>query len=181
VLTLNLLHDVNLGDKAPYEFNVVIENVKGSSNKIEYDRKTGVFKLDRVLYSAVYWPFDYGFAPQTWHEDEDPLDVVVLTTHPTFPGCIVKVRPIALIVMEDEAGIDDKIVAVPVKDPRFNHIIDYKDIPEHVRREIQEFFETYKRLEPGKWVKFKEWKNLQEAIKTIEKAIKTYKEKFESK
>jgi inorganic pyrophosphatase len=178
VSAVNLLHDVKLGDKAPYEFNVVIENVKGSSNKIEYDREAGVFKLDRVLYSAVYWPFDYGFAPQTWHEDEDPLDVIVLTTHPTFPGCIVKVRPVALIVMEDEAGIDDKIVAVPVKDPRFNHIQDYQDIPEHVRREIQEFFETYKRLEPNKWVKFKEWKSLQDAVKKIDKAIKAYREKF---
>lgn len=178
VSTVNMLHDVPLGDKAPYEFNVVIENVKGSSNKVEYDRETGVFKLDRVLYSAVYWPFDYGFAPQTWHEDEDPLDVVVLTTHPTFPGCVVTVRPVSLIVMEDEKGIDDKVVAVPVDDPRFEHIKDYEDIPEHIRREIQEFFETYKRLEPGKWVKFKEWRTREEAMKTVEKAMQMYKEKF---
>ena len=175
---MNLLHDIPLGDKAPFEFNVVVENVKGSSNKIEYDREHGVFKLDRVLYSAVYWPFDYGFAPRTWHEDEDPLDVVVLTTHPTFPGCVVKVRPIALILMEDEKGVDDKVVAVPVEDPRFSQIRSHEDLPEHVRREIQEFFETYKRLEPGKWVRFKEWRGVKEALKTVEKAAKAYKHKF---
>jgi inorganic pyrophosphatase len=177
-MKMNLLHEVDIGDKAPDEVNVVIENCKNSSNKIEYDREAGVFKLDRVLYSAVFWPCEYGFMPKTWHEDNDPVDVVVLTTYPTFTGCVMKVRPVGLIVMEDEAGLDDKVVAVPIKDPRFAKIKDISDIPEHTRKEIQEFFETYKRLEPNKWVKLKEWRGAEEAKKSIEHAQKAYKEKF---
>jgi inorganic pyrophosphatase len=176
---MNLLHEISAGDEE--EFNVVIENVKGSSNKIEYDEEKGIFKLDRVLYSAVFWPFDYGFIPQTWGEDEDPLDVVLLTTYPTSLGCVVKARPIGLIVMEDEKGIDDKIVAVPVKDPRFSHIKSIEDLPEHQKKEIKEFFETYKRLEPGKFVKFKSWESVDKAKNKIKNGIKLYKEKFGGK
>ena len=175
---MNLLHDVPIGKKWPEVVNVVIENVKGSSNKIEYDKDDKVFKLDRVLYSAVFWPFDYGFIPQTWHEDEDPVDVVLLTTYPTFPGCVVEARPIGLLLMEDEKGLDDKVIAVPVKDPRFSHINSVEDLPPHLKKEIKEFFETYKRLEPGKWVKVKEWKGREVAIETIKKAAERYKEKF---
>lgn len=175
---MNLLHDVPIGEKWPEVVNVVIENIKGSSNKIEYDKDDKVFKLDRVLYSAVFWPFDYGFIPQTWHEDEDPVDVVLLTTYPTFPGCVVEARPIGLLLMEDEKGLDDKVIAVPVKDPRFSHINSVEDLPPHLKKEIKEFFETYKRLEPGKWVKVKEWKGREVAIETIKKAVERYKEKF---
>jgi len=175
---MNLLHDVSIGKKWPEVVNVVIENAKGSSNKIEYDKDDKVFKLDRVLYSAVFWPFDYGFVPQTWHEDEDPVDVVLLTTYPTFPGCVVEARPIGLLLMEDEKGLDDKVIAVPVKDPRFSHINSVEDLPSHLKKEIKEFFETYKRLEPGKWVKVKEWKGKEVAIETIKKAAERYKEKF---
>jgi inorganic pyrophosphatase len=170
------MHDIDAGSSE--EINVVVENVKGSSNKIEYDNEKGCFSLDRVLYSPVFWPFDYGFIPRTWHEDEDPVDVVLLTTYPTFPGCVVKARPIGVIIMEDEKGIDDKIVAVPVKDPRFKNVKSINDLNEHLKKEIQDFFESYKKLEPGKFVKFKEWQGLEKAKEIIEKAKEAYKKKF---
>jgi inorganic pyrophosphatase len=177
---MNLFHDIKASENFPEEINVIVENCKGSSNKIEYDKENGVFKLDRVLYSAVFWPFDYGFVPQTWHEDEDPVDVVLLTTYPTFPGCLVKARMIGMIIMEDEKGIDDKVVAVPTKDPRLSHVKSIDDLPEHLKREIQEFFESYKKLEPGKFVKFKKWESAEKAKETVKKAMETYKEKFKS-
>lgn len=173
---MNLMHDIECGTEE--EFYVVVENVKGSSNKIEYDKEKGVFSLDRVLYSPLFWPFDYGFIPRTWHEDEDPVDVVLLTTYPTFPGCLVKARPIGTIIMEDEKGVDDKIVAVPIKDPRFKHVKSVEDLGEHFKKEIQDFFESYKRLEPGKFVKFKEWKSVEKAKEIIKKAKEEYKKKF---
>lgn len=178
---MNFLHDIEIGEKAPEEVNVVVENCKGSSNKIEYDMKKCVFRLDRVLYSAVYWPVEYGFIPQTWQKDGDPLDVAILITQPTFPGCIIKVRPIGLIKMEDERGIDNKIVGVPVEDPTYSsdHVFrNVDDIPVHVRREIKDFFEIYKRLEPGKWVKVKSWEDANEAKKLILQAMELYRKKF---
>lgn len=181
---MNFLHDIEIGDKVPEEVNVVIENCKGSSNKIEYDIEKCVFRLDRVLYSAVYWPVEYGFVPQTWEKDGDPIDIAVLVTQPTFPGCIMKVRPIGLIRMEDEKGIDDKIIAVPVEDPMYSYdhaFTNVNDIPAHAKREIKDFFEIYKRLEPGKWVKIKSWENAIEAKKIIIKAMELYKKKFKKK
>jgi inorganic pyrophosphatase len=175
---MNLLHDVSAGKNPPDKINVVIEIPKGSSNKYEYDNEKGFFALDRVLHSAVFYPGDYGFMPQTWFEDNDPIDVLILSTYPFSLGTVVEARPVALMKMEDEKGTDDKIVAIPVKDPRFNEIEDMNDIPEHVRKEINEFFETMKKLEPGKWVKVKEWKNADEAKKTIKKAMSLYKQKF---
>ena len=175
---MNMFHGIDVGEKSPEEINVVIENAKGTSNKIEYDKDLAAFKLDRVLYSAVFWPFEYGFVPQTWHEDEDPVDVVVLSTYPTFAGCVMSVRPVGLIVMEDEKGLDDKVIVVPTDDPRFSQIKDFGDIPEHTRKEIQEFFQTYKNLEPKKWVKLKEWKNAEFAKEAIKKAVAVYKKKF---
>lgn len=175
---MNMFHDISVGKKAPEEINIVVENCKGTSNKIEYNIEEGVFKLDRVFYSPMYWPFDYGFIPRTWSEDDDPVDVVVLTSQPTLQGCVLTARPIGVMIMEDERGRDDKIIAVPVDDPRFNQIKELKNLSEHMLKEIQEFFETYKRLEPNKWVKFKEWKNSSEAKKTIKKAMGSYSKKF---
>jgi inorganic pyrophosphatase len=173
---MNMLHDVSFGNAE--EINVVVENCKGSSNKIEYDKDDAAFKLDRVFYSAVFWPFDYGFIPQTWHDDDDPVDVVLLTTHKTFPGCIVVARPIALLLMEDEKGKDDKVIAVPVDDPRFAVFKDINDIPAHTKKEIKQFFETYKSLEPNKWVKVKDWENADKAKAAINAAVEAYKKKF---
>ncbi|MEM5793573.1 MAG: inorganic diphosphatase [Candidatus Aenigmatarchaeota archaeon] len=175
---MNLLKDVEIGDKFPEEVNVVIEIPKGSVNKYEYDNEKGVFRLDRVLHSAVFYPADYGFIPQTWFDDNDPIDVLVLVNYPTFPGCVMKARPVALMKMEDEKGTDDKIVMVPVKDPRFGEIKDLDDIPKHIRDEITEFFETMKNLEKGKWVKVKSWGKASEAKKVIERAAEIYKKKF---
>ncbi len=176
---MNLFKDISPGDNPPEEINVVVEIPKGSSNKYEYDEEKGYFTLDRVLYSPVFFPVDYGSIPQTASEDGDPLDVLVLTTFPTFPGCVIKVRPIAVLLMEDEAGIDHKIVAAPKEklEPRLKEIQDVKDLSEHSKKEIQEFYEIMKRLEPGKFVKVKGWEGKEKAKEIIREAIKRFKEK----
>lgn len=152
---------------------VFVEIPKGSQNKYERDKETGEMILDRTLYGPHYFPFEYGFIKDTHGEDGDPLDAVLLTSHPTFPGCVVASEPIGYLEMEDESGIDHKIIAVPVEkiDPRWSHVKDVKDLGAHQRAEIKEFFETYKRLEPNKWVKVTDFKPRQEAEKLIEKAL----------
>jgi len=155
------------------EVLVFIEIPKGSSQKFEFDEKEKAIKLDRTLHSPVHFPFEYGFIKGTLGKDGDPLDCVLLTTYPTFPGCLVKARPIGILDMEDENGIDTKILTVPLEkiDPRFKEIQDISDLPEHTRKEIKNFFETYKELERGKWVKVKEFKGKEEAEKVIKQAI----------
>jgi len=156
------------------EISVFVEIPKGSSQKFEFDEKEKAIKLDRVLYSSANFPFEYGFIKGTLAEDGDPLDCVLLATYPTFPGCLVKARPIGILEMEDEKGIDTKILAAPLEriDPRFKEIQNVNDLSEHTRKEIKEFFEIYKRLEPGKWVKLKGFKGKEEAKKIIDQAIK---------
>jgi inorganic pyrophosphatase len=156
------------------KMNIFIENPKGTSNKYELDKETGKIMLDRALYSSVFWPFEYGFIENTLSEDGDPLDVVVLVNEPTFPGCVIPSKIIGMLDMEDESGIDYKIIAVPDDkiDPRFKHINSIDDLTEHQRKEIQEFFETYKRLEPNKWVKVVGFKSKEEAEKIIEQCKK---------
>jgi len=156
------------------KMNIFIENPKGSSNKYELDKESGKIMLDRALYSSVYWPFEYGFIENTLSDDGDPLDVVVLVNEPTFPGCVIPCKIIGMLDMEDESGIDYKIIAVPDDkiDPRFKHINSIDDLPEHQRKEIQEFFETYKRLEPNKWVKVTGFKSKEVAEEIIEKCKK---------
>ena len=178
---VNLLHDVPIGEDAPEEVNVLIEIPKGSRVKYEFDRDIGAIVVDRILYSSVVYPYNYGEIVQTYYDDDDPLDVIVIGFEPLAVGTIIKVRPIGMVVMEDEKGQDDKILAVPVKDPRFKDWKDVSDVPEHILKEIAEFFETYKRLEPGKWVKVKEWKGAEEAKKAIRRAMDMYKEKFGGK
>jgi inorganic pyrophosphatase len=160
------------------EILVFVEIPKNSKLKFEFDEELKTIKLDRVLYGPNYLPFEYGFVKDTLGEDGDPLDCVLLATFPTFPGCIVKARPIGILEMEDEAGIDTKILAVPVEkiDPRFAEIQDVKDLSEHTKKEIREFFETYKRLEPGKWVKLREFKGKEVAEQMIEESKKRFKE-----
>ncbi|MCC6313698.1 MAG: inorganic diphosphatase [Thermomicrobiales bacterium] len=126
-----------------------IEIPRGSRNKYEFDPKTQRIWLDRVLYSSVHYPADYGFIPDTLAGDGDPLDILVLVQEPTFPGCVVPARPIGGLDMEDEKGPDFKVVAVPVGDPRYAHVHEMSDIGEHWGREIETFFATYKYLEPG--------------------------------
>jgi inorganic pyrophosphatase len=166
------------GDNPPGILNVVVEVISGSRDKYEYNREWGAFVLDRVLHSSVVFPVEYGFMLQTWFNDNDPLDVMVLSYEPLEIGCIVKVRPIGVLILEDEEGEDSKILSVPINDPRFNGYKNISDIHPHRLREIQEFFETYKRLEPRKWVIFKAWRGVEEAEKIIERSIILYKETF---
>lgn len=151
---------------------VFVEIPKGSKNKYELDKKTNQIVLDRTLYGSQVFPFEYGFIEGTLGEDGDPLDVVLLASNPSFPGCVVEAEPVGYLQMEDESGIDHKVIAIPTKkiDPRWSHIKDVADIPEAQKAEIKNFFETYKLLEPGKWVKVKDFKTKAEAEKLIEKA-----------
>jgi inorganic pyrophosphatase len=143
---MNLWHDIPLGKDAPAEINVIIEIPRGSANKYEVDKETGLIKLDRANYSSAPYPFDYGFAPQTLWEDGDPLDVCVLTTFPLYPGILVAVRPVAVMEMIDSGESDYKIIAVPVEDKRWDDVQDLGDLNKHMLKEFQHFFETYKAL-----------------------------------
>ena len=174
---MNYWHDVPLGDKAPEEFNVIIEIPKGSHNKYEVDKETGLIKLDRANYGPSPYPFDYGFAPRTLWEDDDPLDVIVLSTNPLFPGVLVKVRPVAVMDMIDDGESDYKIIAVPVKDMRFDSVQDLEDVNPHAIKESTNFFETYKDLK-GKKVEVPGVYGKKEALEAVNKAVELYKEKF---
>ena len=166
------------GKKAPDEINVVVEIPMGSSVKYEIDKETGVVMVDRFLYTAMYYPFNYGFVPGTLEEDGDPVDVLVISNQPVQPGSVIRARPIGLLEMEDEEGPDSKVIAVPVSklDPSFDNIRTVDDLPKSVLEKIKHFFEHYKELEPGKWVKVKGWKGVEEAKKKIVEAIKRYEE-----
>ena len=168
------LKEIPAGPKVPEELYVVIEISRGSQNKYEYDEELEALVLDRVLYTSMHYPFDYGFVPSTLCEDGDPLDCLVISTFPILPGSIVRVRPIGILEMEDEKGKDEKLIAVPIEkiDPRLSWIKDIRDLPEAIKNEIKHFFEHYKELEPGKWVKVKEWKDRNYAIEYVRKVVK---------
>jgi inorganic pyrophosphatase len=155
---------------------MVIEVISGSRDKYEYDTDWEAFVLDRIIPSSVVFPVEYGFVPQTWYDDEDPLDIMVLSYEPLEVGCVVKVRVIGALLIEDEEGTDPKILSVLVNDARFEGYRDITDIHRHQLVEIQEFFETYKRLEPHKWAKTKEWKSAEEAMEIVNYAIKKFEE-----
>jgi len=172
---MNLWKNVPPGDNPPELLNAVIEVVSGSRDKYEYHSDWETFVLDRIIPSSVVFPVEYGFVPQTWFDDGDPLDIMVLSYEPLEVGCIVKVRVIGALVIEDEKGEDPKILSALLNDARFEGYRDIADVHRHKLREIQEFFETYKRLEPHKWVRFKEWKNTEEARKIVNYAINQFK------
>jgi len=174
---MNLWHEISLGDKAPEEFNVIIEIPKGSKNKYEIDKETGLIKLDRAMKTSQDYPFDYGFAPQTLWEDNDPLDVVVLTTYPLAPNILVTVRPVAVMEMIDGGESDYKIIAVPTEDPRWDETKDLDDVNKHTVKEIKHFFETYKQIE-NKEVKISGIKGRKEAKEAVQKSVELYKSKF---
>jgi inorganic pyrophosphatase len=140
-------YKIPIGKKAPLEVNMVVEIPKNSSNKYEYDPKYGVFRLDRVLYSPLYYPYDYGYICGTYAGDDDPLDVLVLGSNPTFVGCLVEVKPLGALLMHDEKGEDWKVLAVQLKDPRFGERRTLDELSAHTLREIKHFFEVYKHLE----------------------------------
>lgn len=176
---MNLWHGIPLGDNAPEEINVIIEIPKGSNNKYEVDKETGLIKLDRANYSAAPFPYDYGFAPQTYWDDSDPLDVIVLTTFPLHPGILVSVRPVAVIDMVDDGDSDYKIIAVPTDDKRWDDVQDLGDIHTHTIKEYQHFLETYKALK-GKPapVEIRGIYGKKEAVEAVKKSVKLYEEKF---
>lgn len=159
-----------IGERAPHVVNCVIEIPCGSSNKYEYDIKMGVFRLDRALFSPLYYPADYGFIPSTKYVDGDPLDVLVLTSHPTFPGCVVQARPVAMMKMRDEKGSDEKIIAVAARDPRYDGIHRQSDLITHLVKEIEHFFDVYKTLEE-KDTEVHGWEDVERAYEVIRRSV----------
>ncbi|MBO9327138.1 MAG: inorganic diphosphatase [Roseiflexus sp.] len=172
-MTMNLWHELESGPNTPEVVHVVVEIPKGSRNKYEYHKQTGAFKLDRVLYSAVHYPGDYGFIPQTYYDDGDPLDVLVMTNLPTFTGCIVEARPIGLFRMTDRGEPDDKILAVLHYDPFFADFNDYTQLPAHYLKEVEHFFTVYKDLE-GARVEPIGWENAVIAKERVCYAVNLY-------
>ncbi len=174
---MNLWHDISAGKKTPSEVNVIVEINKGSKNKYEIDKETGLIALDRVAHTAQDFPFDYGFVPKTYWHDNDPLDVIILTTYPLMPGILVSVRPVAIMTMIDSGERDDKIIAVPVDDPRFADTQDLGDINKHTIKEIEHFYSTYKKLQ-NKEVSVTGFKGKGAAEAAILEGLKLYQDKF---
>lgn len=170
---MNLLHDITPGSLD--EMNVIIEIPRGSANKYEIDKETGLIALDRVLHTAQQYPFDYGFVPQTLWDDGDALDVVLLTTQPLIPGILVHARPVAILPMVDGGEKDEKVIAVPANDPRFNDIQDLGDINKHTLKEIAHFFMTYKQIQK-KEVSLGEYEGKEAAQAAFNRAVQMYKD-----
>lgn len=166
--------NLSIGSKAPDVCQAVIEVPRGSQNKYEFDHEQGVIKLDRVLFSPMFYPCDYGFFPETLGGDGDPLDVLVMVSNPLFPGVAVDVRPIGVLVMSDDKGQDEKILAVAKDDVRFKHINDLADVTQHLKDEISFFFESYKILEK-KMTKIEDWRDAAAAKEIIVAAMANYK------
>jgi inorganic pyrophosphatase len=156
-------------------FEAVIEIPRGSRNKYEVDHETGRVHLDRVLFTPFTYPVDYGYFDHTLGGDGDPLDALVLLEFPVYPGVVVSVRPVGVLPMEDDGGIDEKILCVPAKDVRWNHIQDIDDVSKQTKDEIEHFFSHYKDLEPNKWVKVGSWAGKAEAERLIAEAQDRYK------
>ncbi|WP_456391142.1 inorganic diphosphatase [Hydrogenimonas sp.] len=161
----------------PDKVHALIEIPYGSNIKYEVEKDSGAIFVDRVLYSAMFYPANYGFVPNTLADDGDPIDILVLNDYPVQAGAVIKCRLIGVLIMEDEAGMDEKLLAVPVTkiDPSYENIQNYEDLPKATLNKIKNFFETYKMLEPNKWVKVKDFKGKDVAISLLESAIKNYK------
>jgi inorganic pyrophosphatase len=170
------LDKISYGEN-PDKVKAIIEIPYGSNIKYEVEKESGAIVLDRVLHSAMYYPSNYGFVNKTLSQDGDPADVLILAEYPMQAGCVVNCRLVGVLIMEDESGIDEKLLAVPVSkiDPTFDEIQDLGDIPKHTLAKIKNFFETYKMLEPNKWVKVKGFEDKASATKILEDAIKNYK------
>ncbi len=179
---MNLYTDLpTFADEKAGVLNMVIDIPKESKNKYEYDEEWGYFKLDRVIHHSMFYPFDYWFIPQTTEPDGDGTDVILLTTYPTFPWCVIKVRLIWVIDTEDEKGYDPKLIAVPISeiDPRWDEYISIRDIPNHTQSELKLFFKEYKKLEHSKYnqITIKGFGSKEDAYAIIDKAIARYQEK----
>lgn len=175
---MNLWHDIPYGDKDG--LNVIVEIPKLSRVKYELDKATGLIKYDRVLYSPMHYPANYGFVPQTLWEDGDPLDVLVLGDEPLVPGCIVEARPIGVLDMQDGGEGDAKVLAVPTSDPRWKNTKDISDLEPHLLDEIKHFFTVYKDLQMKK-VEVGNWSGRKEAERAVEKSIELYQDEYEKK
>jgi inorganic pyrophosphatase len=170
------LYDLDPGPECPDVVRMIVEIPKNSTNKYEYDGKLGVFRLDRVLYSPMHYPGDYGFVPGTLAEDGDPLDVLALVDEPSYPGVLIAVRPVGVLEMVDQQQPDEKILAVPTRNPRFEPVQKIEDVFPHNLREIEHFFEIYKELE-GKRTEMRGWRGPEEARGMIRAARERYREK----
>lgn len=171
---MNLLHDISSGSTDV--LNVIVEIPKGSKNKYEIDKETGLIALDRAAHTAQDFPFDYGFVPQTLWDDGDALDVILLTTFPLAPGILVRARPVAIMNMIDSGDADDKVIAVPVDDPRWDEVKNLADINKHTLKEMEHFYSTYKKLQ-NKEVSVTGFGGAKEAKEAIERATSLYKKK----
>ena len=167
------LTKLSAGINPPEEINVFVEIPQGSFIKYEMDKDTGFITVDRFSYTSMAFPGNYGFIPQTHGEDGDPLDVLLISTYPVSSGVVVPSRVVGMLEMEDEEGIDTKIIAVPTKkvDPFYQHVENIDDLDETLKKKIQHYFNRYKELEPGKWVKTKNFLSKEEAFKAIKKAL----------
>lgn len=168
---------ISMGTNAPEIVKSVIEIPKGSRMKYELDKESGLLKLDRVIYSSMHYPLNYGLVPGTYFDDGDPLDILVMCSYKIVPLCIVDARVIGIMHMEDEHGIDDKILSVAAYDPAYHHIQDLADVPPHLMEELKNFFEQYKALE-NKKVKVGNMYGRKEAYDCIKRSIDLYKDKF---
>ncbi|MFZ2489729.1 MAG: inorganic diphosphatase [Anaerolineae bacterium] len=173
----NVWRELRTGPKVPDVVYVIVEIPKGSRNKYEYQKANGVIFLDRVLYSSMVYPGDYGLIPQTFYEDGDPLDIIVMVNEPTFPGCIIQARPIGIFRMLDRGQEDAKILAVPDTDPLFQGYTDLKDVPQSFLNEVAHFFEVYKDLE-GQRTKPLGWEGADAAKAEILRSVNLYRERF---
>ncbi|MDB5556058.1 MAG: inorganic diphosphatase [Rhizobium sp.] len=169
---------IKIGNNPPDDVNVIVEvPVGGDPIKYEMDKEAGALVVDRFLYTPMHYPGNYGFVPHTLSEDGDPIDVLIASTRPLVPGCVINVRPIGVLMMEDNSGKDEKIIAVPSPKLtlRYEKVHEYTDMPEITIKQIEHFFEHYKDLEPGKWVKLDGWRGAAEARRLIVEAIERYK------
>ena len=169
---------IAIGQNPPDDVNVVVEvPLGGQPIKYELDKDAGTLVVDRFLYTPMSYPGNYGFVPHTLSEDGDPIDVLVINTRELIPGCVINVRPVGVLIMEDNAGQDEKIIAVPSHSltKRYDHIVTHSDLPEITLHQIEHFFEHYKDLEPGKWVKIGDWHGADDARRMITEAIERAK------
>ena len=169
---------IKIGRNPPNDVNVIIEvPVGGHPIKYELDKDAGTLVVDRFLYTPMSYPGNYGFVPHTLSDDGDPIDVLVCNTRALVPGCVINVRPIGVLIMEDNAGQDEKIIAVPSETTtkRYDNVREYDDLPEITLQQIQHFFEHYKDLEPGKWVRIDDWRGADDARRLIVEAIERAK------
>lgn len=173
---MNLLHDTEPGKNTPESIHVIVEINKGSKNKYEIDKETGIIALDRAMHTSQDYPFDYGFVPQTLWDDGDALDVVLLTTYALLPGILVRARPVAIMHMVDGGEADEKVIAVPEDDPRWNDVKDIADINKHTLKEIEHFFATYKKIQ-NKTVEINGFEGADEAKRAVVRSLSLYKEK----